>query len=96
MQTPLSGEYECKRLDTPFYGVYYGQLALPIEPDSITYLEHENFDDCIIINHENGQEKSDAHAAAQTPTYPHASHSRHDLFLSGAATYLQHGAPPPP
>ena len=58
MGVNVQAEYEAVTLDTPFYGVYYGQLALPIEPDRITYLEHENFSDCTIINHENGKEIS--------------------------------------
>ena len=52
----LMEEYVDKSLETPFYGVYYGQLALPIEPDYITYLEHPMFEDCTIINHESGKE----------------------------------------
>lgn len=56
MGVNLKAEYEAVTLDTPFYGVYYGQLALPIEPDRITYLNHEGFLDCTIINHETGKE----------------------------------------
>lgn len=56
MGVELQAEYEKMTLDTPFYGVYYGQLALPIEPDRLTYLDNELFEDCIIINHENGKE----------------------------------------
>lgn len=55
MGTPLEAEYEKVTLDIPFYGVYYGQLGLPINADSISYLNHALFEDCIIINHENGQ-----------------------------------------
>ena len=39
MDVELRAEYEKTTLDTPFYGVYYGQLALPVEPDKITYLD---------------------------------------------------------
>lgn len=56
MQTPLSGEYECKRLDTPFYGVYYGQRALPIAPDAITYCSNSVLKNCRVYDHENGKE----------------------------------------
>jgi len=56
MGVELQAEYEKMTLDTPFYGVYYGQLALPIEPDRLTYLNNEMFEECIIINHENGKE----------------------------------------
>lgn len=55
MGTPLQAEYETVTLDIPFYGVYYGQLGLPIDADKISYLDNELFKDCIITNHENGQ-----------------------------------------
>ena len=56
MGVDLNAEYEPVTLGTPFYGVYYGQLALPIAPDQITYMNHESFEDCVIINHESGKE----------------------------------------
>ena len=56
MGTPLSVEYEKVTLDIPFYGVYYGQLGLEMEADEISYLYNEIFENCIIINHENGRE----------------------------------------
>lgn len=56
MGMDLKAEYEEHRLDTAFYGVYYGQLALPIEPDQITYLNSPIFADCKIIDHESGKE----------------------------------------
>ena len=56
MGVELSTDYEAVTLDTPFYGVYYGQLALPVDPDQITYLNHPMFADCTIINHESGKE----------------------------------------
>lgn len=56
MGVSLTQNYEAITLDTPFYGVYYGQLALPVEPDQITYLDHPMFADCTIINHESGKE----------------------------------------
>lgn len=56
MGTKLEGDYQAVTLDTPFYGVYYGQLALPVEADRISYLTHADFEDCVIINHETGKE----------------------------------------
>ena len=55
MGTPLQAEYEKVTLNIPFYGVYYGQLGLPIKPDQISYLNNKLFEDCVITNHENGQ-----------------------------------------
>uniref|UniRef100_UPI00405773BC DHHW family protein n=1 Tax=Agathobacter sp. TaxID=2021311 RepID=UPI00405773BC len=43
MGVALEAEYEAVTLDVPFYGVYYGQLGLPAEPDAISYLSHPLF-----------------------------------------------------
>lgn len=39
MGSRLSGEYDCITTDIPFYGVYYGQSALPLTPDGFYYLD---------------------------------------------------------
>ncbi len=39
---------------TPFYGVYAGQAALPVKPDTLTYLESELFASCTVTNYETG------------------------------------------
>lgn len=56
MGTTLKNKYEKVTLETPFYGVYYGQLGLPIDADEMSYLDHDIFKNCIITNHENGQQ----------------------------------------
>lgn len=78
MGVTLEAEYEEVTLDTPFYGVYYGQLALPIEPDRITYLDHVMFDACTIIEHEKGKEipMYDMKLAAGRDAY--------EMYLSGS------------
>ncbi|WOO38087.1 DHHW family protein [Anaerocolumna sp. AGMB13020] len=38
--------------ETLFYGVYYGQSALPLEKEYITYLTNELLDSCIVYNYE--------------------------------------------
>ena len=58
MGTALQNEYEKVTLETPFYGVYYGQLGLPIAPDTLSYLNHDMFEHCIVTNHENGKQIS--------------------------------------
>lgn len=56
MDVPFTGEFECIEVSDPFYGVYYGQAALPVEPDRITYCTNETLDDCKIYDHENNKE----------------------------------------
>ena len=82
MGVELQAQYETVTLETPFYGVYYGQLALPIEPDSITYLEHEDFAECTIINHETGKEITmyDRNKAVGRDPY--------EMYLSGSLSVI--------
>jgi len=82
MGVELQAEYEAFTLDAPFYGVYYGQLALPIDPDNIKYLNHEMFADCIIINHEKNQEMSmyDMKKALGRDPY--------EMYLSGSLSVI--------
>ena len=56
MNTPLSGEYETFSIEAPFYGVYYGQRALPIAPDNITYCSNSVLEQCKVYDYENGKE----------------------------------------
>lgn len=82
MGVELQAEYEEKHLDIPFYGVYYGQLALPIEPDELVYLEHPSFSDCTIINHDNGKE---------IPMYNMdlaAGRDAYEMYLSGSLSVI--------
>lgn len=40
--------------ETPFYGVYYGQAALSLPPDTLTYLTNETLDSCIVTSYDTG------------------------------------------
>ena len=82
MGVELEAEYEKVTLDTSFYGVYYGQLALPIEPDTLTYLTTEMFSDCIIINHENGKEIPMYSMEKATGRDPY------EMYLSGSLSVI--------
>lgn len=48
--------YEIKELDVPFYGVYYGQAALPCDPETIYYADCALFDSVRVYDHENRRE----------------------------------------
>jgi len=82
MDVQLTAEYEAVVLEQPFYGVYYGQLALPIEPDQIKYLTHEMFADCTIINHDMNREMAmyDMEKAAGRDPY--------EMYLSGSLSVI--------
>ncbi len=47
--------YKTNTLDYPFRGVYCGQSALPLKPDTLCYLTWEGMEDCTVINGETGK-----------------------------------------
>ncbi len=51
----LSDEFTQTRLERPFYGVYYGQAALPMEPDAMVLMEHPSLTQCTVYDHETGK-----------------------------------------
>ncbi len=46
MGVPLKAEFVTQKIETPFYGVYHGQSALDIEPDTMYYLEADFLKNC--------------------------------------------------
>lgn len=56
MGITLSEQYKEKLLENPFYGVYYGQSALPLLPEQIYYLESDVFDSCLVYDYETNGE----------------------------------------
>lgn len=54
MGTDVSAEYMVNTLDNPFYGVYSGQFALPVKPDTIKYLTNETLDGCTVKYYDTG------------------------------------------
>jgi len=55
---PEMGDFRKTVLEQPFYGVYYGQAALPMEPDQICILESDMLDACRVYDHESGKRGS--------------------------------------
>lgn len=43
---PDGGKYKALALTRPFYGVYYGQAALPMDADTLTVLEADHLNQC--------------------------------------------------
>ena len=58
METDVKAEYEEKTLDVDFYGVYYGQSALPLEAEKIKYLENDTLKNCKVFDYQNNKEIS--------------------------------------
>jgi hypothetical protein len=76
-----NGDYEYNEI-SDFYGVYYGQSALPMEPDTITYLTNDVIDAAYVCNLEDDTIK---------PVYQldkledESSFDKYDIFLGGSA-----------
>lgn len=76
------GEYTPAALERPFYGVYYGQAALPMEPETVYLLENELLSQCIVTNFETGT-KGSVYDMTKLD-----SKDLYDVYLSGAAALL--------
>lgn len=79
---PVAEDYTSVELARPFYGVYYGQAALPMEPDTLRYLESELLAGCVVSNFETGK------TAAVYDMDKLDSRDLYDVFLSGSAALL--------
>lgn len=55
MGVPGPGELQAVKQVQPFYGVYYGQAALPVQPDAMYTMEGDWLDSCSVLNYETGK-----------------------------------------
>ena len=53
--SPKAEDYTVTALERPFYGVYYGQAALPMEADTIRILESDLLKACTVYDFESGK-----------------------------------------
>lgn len=83
MGVTLSEQYTVKTLDHPFHGVYYGQSALPLAADQISYLESDVFDSCVVYDYETEAEIDvyDMEKAVGKDPY--------EIFLAGPKSLLR-------
>lgn len=51
----VPGGFTEQILERPFYGVYYGQAALPMQPDTLRYLTWEGWQDCEVYSYDTGK-----------------------------------------
>ncbi len=82
MNTQLNAEYTVNTLNTPFYGVYHGQNALPLPADEMKYLTSEKMNNAIVFDHSIMKEISfyDMEKANGKDPY--------EMFLSGNPSVL--------
>lgn len=78
----LSANYTEKQLPNDFYGVYYGQAALPMDADKISYVTSEIIEGASVFNAETGKTGSVYDFEELSGADPY------EFFLSGAAALL--------
>ena len=83
MGVTLTGSYTQKTLEKPFYGVYYGQAALPIAPEPMSYLTGGAIDTATVYNYETDTTGSIYNAEKAAGRDPY------EMFLSGSVSLLR-------
>jgi len=75
-------DYRLTQIPRPFYGVYYGQAALPMEPDTMYLLESDFLNQCKVYNYETGNSGGiyDREKLSGKDMY--------EVFLSGSVSLL--------
>jgi len=76
----MVGDYEERELDSPFYGVYAGQYALPVKPDTIRYLYNDVFEEVTVKSYKDGKPVDGVIYNYELAT----GKDPYDFFLSGA------------
>lgn len=82
MGTGLLADYKIQTLAQDFYGVYYGQAALPLMPDTLQYITGDAIDNCRVYDWQNEKEISVYDMANATGRDPY------EMFLSGSLSLL--------
>lgn len=83
VRAPKAEDYTLTALERPFYGVYWGQAALPMEGETLYLMERELLSQCTVYDYETGRTGSiydlEKGATARDP---------YDVYLSGAKGLL--------
>ena len=83
MGVTLAAQYEEKTLDNPFYGVYYGQSALPLPAEEMKYLTNDILENCTVYSYEDKK---------QIPVYDMEKafgKDPYEMYLSGNLTAVK-------
>ncbi len=75
-------EFVKKKLDAPFYGVYYGQSALSTPPDIVYYMDSPMLNNCSVYDYE-GNSYIDVYDMEKAE-----GRDAYEMFLSGAKALI--------
>ena len=82
-QTGPTAVYTTETLERPFYGVYYGQAALPMKPDEMKLLQSDHFKDIKVSGYD------EMGRPVEMPLYNmDAGDDLYDVFLNGSQQSL--------
>lgn len=79
---PKAEDFRKTPVEKPFYGVYYGQAALPMEPDIMYLMESDVLSECTVFNYE-----TNSYSGVYDRTKLD-SRDLYDIYLSGARALL--------
>lgn len=80
---PKAEDFTKTLIDRPFYGVYYGQAALPMEAEGLYIMESQILSECRVYNYETGN-YTDVYDMDKL-----TSKDLYDVYLSGAQSLLR-------
>lgn len=78
----IEEDYHLTPVEKPFYGVYYGQAALPVSPETMYLMESDLLAQCVVTNYETNKTGNVYDMTKLT------SRDLYDVFLSGAVSVL--------
>ena len=83
MPAPQAAEFTRTPLERPFYGVYYGQAALPMEAETMYIMESDRLNACRVYNY-NTQSYTNVYDTEKL-----TSKDLYDVYLSGSQSLLR-------
>ena len=83
MQTPRPDGVQAVKRQQPFYGVYYGQAALPVKADTLYTMESDWLSACTVFNYETGKYSGVYDETKLT------GEDLYEVFLSGSVSLLR-------
>lgn len=76
--------YTLEEVKSPFYGVYCGQAALPVKPETLYYLNSDMLKNCTVTSYDTGMPKETTIYTLEKAEGKDA----YEIFLSGASALL--------
>ena len=83
MGVTVKDDYTATALERPFYGVYYGQAALPTRPETLYILESDTLNQCRVYDY-----VTDSYGAVYNLEKLYGN-DPYEVFLSGAQSMLR-------